>query len=201
MLAILAGVVDIVAVALMRETHPQTLLERKAAQLRASTGNPDLRSRLTHKRLTPNQVLMAALVRPVRLLIQSPILLVMSTYVALVFGTMYLLFTTFTEVFEGQYGFTTVVSGLSFLGLGVALVLAMMVFRLLGGRVQEARMKADGVQIPRPEYRLLLMIWFSPCVGLGLIVYGWTAYYKVHWIVPIIGTFIIGMGAFFVLVS
>lgn len=41
---------------------------------------------------------------------------------------------------------------------------------------------------------------FSPCVGLGLILYGWTVAYKVHWIVPIIGTFAIGLGAFFVLV-
>ena len=52
-----------------------------------------------------------------------------------------------------------------------------------------------------PENRLLTMIWFSPSVAIGLFIYGWTAYYQVHWIVPIIGTFFIGFGAFFVLVS
>jgi hypothetical protein len=125
----------------------------------------------------------------------------MSLYVALVFGLMYLLFTTFTDVFEGQYGFGTSTSGLVYLGLGVAEIVAMFVFSTQNDRIQRARMKADGVQRPRPEYRLVLMIWFSPFVGVGLFIYGWTAYYKVHWIVPIIGTVFIGFGAFFVIVS
>lgn len=44
------------------------------------------------------------------------------------------------------------------------------------------------------------MIWFSPFVGLGLILYGWTVYYQVHWIVPIIGTVFMGFGSFFVII-
>lgn len=134
------------------------------------------------------------------LLLRSPILFVISLYVALVFGVMYLLFTTFPSVFEGQYGFTASISGLVYLGLGVALVASMLLFNTLNGRVQAAQMKADAVQQPRPEYRLLLMIWFSPFVGLGLILYGWTVYYQVHWIVPIIGTVFMGFGSFFVIV-
>ena len=67
--------------------------------------------------------------------------------------------------------------------------------------IQAARMKADGLDKPKPEHRLLLMMWLSPCVALGLFIYGSTAYYKVHWIVPIIGTFFIGLGACFVLAS
>ncbi len=64
-----------------------------------------------------------------------------------------------------------------------------------------ARLKAQGVDRPSPEQRLLPMIWFSPCVPAGLFFYGWTVEYKVHWIAPIIGTVFIGFGAFFVLVS
>ncbi|ROV93375.1 hypothetical protein VMCG_08407 [Cytospora schulzeri] len=199
LLAILSGTVYITAAVFMRETHPKVLLERKATSLQASTGNSDLRTKTAQSHLTPGQVLVAALIRPSKLLIRSPILLVISIYVALVFGTMYILFTTFTDVFEGQYGFSTSVSGLTYLGLGVALVAAMITFRTFGDRVQQSRMRADGVQTPKPEYRLVLMIVFSPCVGLGLFMYGWTAYYKVHWIVPIIGTGLTGFGAFFVL--
>jgi hypothetical protein len=29
---------------------------------------------------------------------------------------------------------------------------------------------------------------------VGLIIYGWTAQYHIHWIVPIFGTFFIGVG-------
>ncbi|RHZ44879.1 MFS transporter [Aspergillus thermomutatus] len=198
LLAILGESCGISAFIIMSETHPKVILERKIAGLRAATGNHHLRSKLAGKPLSPRQVLLQVLIRPTVLLFQSPILLVISLYVALVFGVMYLLFTTFTGVFEGQYGFSTSVSGLVYLGLGVSLVASMLISNILNGRVQAAQLKANGQQ-PRPEYRLLPMIWFSPFVSLGLFIYGWTAYYKVHWIVPIIGTTFMGFGAFFVI--
>jgi len=200
LLAILGGAVEAATLIVMRETSPKILLERKAARLRISMGNAHLRSKLAHK-LTPQQVLAQALVRPTMLLIRSPVVLALSLYAALVFGVIYLLFTTFNGVFRGQYGFSASISGLVYLGLGIALVLGVVIFGNLNPRIQAARMKADGVDKPKPEYRLLLMIWLSPCVALGLFIYGWTVHYKVHWIVPIIGTFFIGLGAYFVLVS
>ena len=200
LLAILGGAVEAATLIVMRETSPTILLERKAARLRSSTGNTLLHSKLARK-LTPQQVLTQALVRPTMLLIRSPVVLALSLYAALVYGVLYLLFTTFNDIFKGQYGFSASVSGLAYLGLGIALVLGVVVFGTLNPRIQAARIKADGVDKPRPEYRLLLMIWLSPCVGLGLFIYGWTAYYKVHWIVPIIGTSFVGLGAYFVLVS
>lgn len=201
LLIIISGAIFLPAAVFMRETHPKILLDRKTARLRASTGNMELRNKMVSKRLTPGHVLITTLVRPCELLIKSPILLVVSIYVALVFGTMYLLFTTFTSVFEGQYGFSTSMSGLVYLGSGVALIFALTVFHAFGGRVLRSRMRADGVNSIKPEYHLVMMILFSPFVGLGLFMYGWTAYYQVHWIVPIIGTVLIGFGAFFVIVS
>ena len=184
----------------MRETSPKILLERKAARLRASTGNGLMRSKLAYK-VTPQQVIVQALVHPTTLLIRSPVVLALSLYAALVFGVIYLLFTTFDGVFDGQYGFSTSVSGLVYVGLGIAVVLGVVIFGSLNPWIQATRMKSDGVDKPKPEYRLLLMIWLSPCVALGLFIYGWTAHYKVYWMVPIIGTFFIGLGAYFVLVS
>lgn len=201
LLIIISAAVFLPAAVFMRETHPKILLDKKTARLRASTGNMELRSRMVTRRLTPGHVLITTLVRPCKLLIKSPILLVISIYVALVFGTMYLLFTTFTSVFEGQYGFSTAMSGLVYLGSGVALIFALIVFHAFGGRILRSRMKADGVAATKPEYHLVMMILFSPFVGLGLFMYGWTTYYQVHWIVPIIGTVLIGFGAFFVIVS
>ena len=200
LLAILRGFFGAIAVLFLRETHPKVLLERKAAYLRATTGNPHWRSKL-NRTLTSRQVLRQVLVRPVILLMRSPILSVISVYVVLVFGVMYLLFTPFTSVFEGQYGFSASISGLTYLGLGIALVISMVLFNLLNGHVLAARMRVEGVQQPRPGYRLLLMIWFSPLMAGGLFLYGWTAYYKVHWAVPILGTSLMGFGAFFVIVG
>ncbi|KAI4252446.1 MAG: hypothetical protein LQ352_004294 [Teloschistes flavicans] len=198
LLAILGGAVEVLTFLLMRETHPKILLERKAARLRAATGNKHLTSKLAHT-MTPRQVLTQALIRPSILLIRSPIVLALSLYAVLVFGILYLLFTTFNDVFQGQYGFSASLSGLVYLGLSISVFLGIIIFINLNPRIQEARMKADGVDRPKPEYRLLLMIWLSPCVALGLFIYGWTVQYRVHWILPIIGTCFVGLGVYFVL--
>ncbi|KAH8204083.1 hypothetical protein TruAng_001765 [Truncatella angustata] len=199
LLTILGGATEIAAAIVMRETHARTLLERKTKRVRVATDNTKVHSKFATTHLTPSRVLAQALLRPTRLLIRSLAVSVMSLYVAIVFGLLYLLLTTFPDVFEGSYGFTISTSGLSYLGLGVALIVAMVVFRTLGERVRVSHLNSDGRDQPRPELRLILMIWFSPFVGLGFFVYGWTAENQVHWIVPIIGTSFIGFGAFFVL--
>jgi hypothetical protein len=43
------------------------------------------------------------------------------------------------------------------------------------------------------------MMWFPPVIGLGFFICGWTAYYRVHWMAPIFGTFIVGFGSFFMI--
>lgn len=184
----------------MRETHPEILLERKAARLRRKTNNPHLRSQLD-RGLTKGQILSAALIRATKLLILSPIVLLMSIYVALVFGLLYLLFATFSMVFKPQYHFGTGTSGLAYLGMGVGELVGLFVFGILSDRILKARMKADQVAEPKPEYRLIVMMWFPPAIPVGLFIYGWTAYYQVHWMVPVLGSFIVGFGAFFVIVS
>ncbi|GJN75989.1 hypothetical protein PLICBS_010100 [Purpureocillium lilacinum] len=197
LLAMLGGALAAATVVVMRETQPRVLLERKAKRLRASTGSQNLVSRLARTD-SANQILVQALVRPMSLLFRSPILLVISLYVALVFGLLYILFTTFSPVFEGQYGFTTSTSGLVYLGLGIALVLDVLLFSAINSRVQARILKSHGLQRPLPEHRLVLMIFLSPFVAVGMFIYGWTVHYKVHWIVPIVGTTFVGFGAFFV---
>ena len=58
-------------------------------------------------------------------------------------------------------------------------------------------------ETPKPEHRIPMRLTVpgSLCIPVGLFIYGWTAYYKVHWIVPIIGTFFVGLGIMAVFVS
>lgn len=199
-LAIVAGGIQIISFVLMRETHPKVILDQKAARLRTTSGNPAFRSRLA-RTTTPAQVLLQVLIRPTALLFRSPILLLMSLYVGFIFGVMYLLFSTFDSVFQVQYGFSIAISGLVYLGLGLSAATGIVFFAVFNQRIQAAYMKKNGVTTVKPEHRLVLVIWFSPCVPAGLFIYGWATYYKVHWFVPILGTVLIGYGAFFVLVS
>lgn len=115
--------------------------------------------------------------------------------VSLVYGYLYILFTTFTPVFEGQYGFNSGTAGLAYLGLGVGFLVGLFGTGATSDRV--AKKRAAGTAI-KPEHRLPPLIFGVILVPIGLFWYGWTAQYKIHWIVPIIGTSFIGLGVLFV---
>ncbi|KAE8450754.1 hypothetical protein EG329_005667 [Mollisiaceae sp. DMI_Dod_QoI] len=191
-LTIAMGVVAIVFLILMRETYGVVILKRKAAKLRKSTGNP-LLSSINDTGRDPRVLLRIAIVRPVKMLAFQPIVLLMSIYTAVVFGYMFLLFTTFSAVFEEQYHFSESVIGLSYLGLGIGMFIGLIGFSKLSDRTLKRRAK-EGDGEMKPEYRLPLMMYSSPVLPIGFFLYGWSAQAHTHWIVPIIGTGIIGVG-------
>lgn len=146
-------------------------------------------------------MLVGAIVRPLKLLVLSPIVLLISLYGGIMFGLIFLLFTTFPAVFTDQYGFSAGTSGLVYLGLGLGMMLGLVLFTRLSDRLLGAAKNADGTPAAaRPEDRLILMKWFGPITPLGLFLYGWSAKYALHWIVPILGTFVVGLGSLFVLI-
>ncbi|KAJ4421154.1 hypothetical protein N0V82_003918 [Gnomoniopsis sp. IMI 355080] len=193
---VLAGVFSLLAVFLMRETFEPILLERKASGLRRTTGNEKLLARTHNEEFTPRQLLARATLRPTKMLFLSPIVFLLSIYTAFMFGLIYLLFTTFPAVFEETYGFAPGISGLSYLGLGVGMIISIALFSVLSDKLLH---QPRGGTLARPELRLVLMMWTSSLVPIGFFWYGWSAQYKTHWIVPILGTLVIGLGAFLIL--
>lgn len=189
LVTILAGVVSVVMFIFMEETYSLTILEKKAAKLRQETGNQNLRSALALD-LTPKQFLIKSIVRPIKMLM-SPIVLALSTYMAFVYGILYLLFTTITDVFINTYGFTQGTAGLAYIGIGVGMMMALIVFGSLTDKIITKLSAETG---PKPEYRLPLMIPATFLIPIGLFIYGWTAKYAVQWMAPIIGTGFVGAG-------
>lgn len=176
----------------MRESMESILLERKAKRLRKSTGNPNLRSAVSRD-LPAKTIVARALSRPIRMLLFSPIVLLLGVYLAFVFGLTFLLLATLSDLFQNTYGFKEGVAGLAFLGLGVGCVIGTIIF----AKASNAMAKKNSV----PEYRLIMMMLGGPFVPASLFWYGWSAEYHVHWIVPIIGTAFIGIGIVFVTAS
>ncbi len=164
------------------------LLGWKAARLRRETGNAALVSKMD-RGLTPGQLFFRAITRPTKLLFLSPIVLFLSLLSAFLFGLLFLLFTTFPTVFEEQYHFSTGVSGLAYLGVGIGMVVSLAAFATVSDRLQKAL--GDS---PTPEGRLKPMMWALPTVPIGIFWYGWAAEQQTHWIVPILGTFVFASG-------
>ncbi|KAH8818993.1 major facilitator superfamily domain-containing protein [Xylogone sp. PMI_703] len=188
-LTIISGAITAIMLVFMRETYAPRILELKAARLRKETGNNSIRSQM-HSGLSPKDVFLRAIVRPGKLLIFSPIVLLLSIYTGIAYGYLYLLFTTFSSIFEEQYHFGNGVAGLSYIGLGLGAVatifaLAIVSDKLMNKRPQEKR---------KAEDRLLPMIYGAPLIPVGLFWFGWSAKADTHWIVPIIGSFFITAG-------
>lgn len=180
----------------MQETFEPILLERKAAQLRKTTGNDQLQARTYSADLSKWQRLGRATIRPTRMLFLSPIVLLLSTYTAFMFGLTFLLFTSFPAVFDETYGWKADISGLAYLGLGIGMIISIGLFAVLSDKLLN---QPRGGTLARPELRLILMIWSSPLVPIGFFWYGWSARYHAHWIAPILGTGLIGLGSFLIL--
>ncbi|KAH5119513.1 hypothetical protein HBI49_024780 [Parastagonospora nodorum] len=191
-LAIFGGVFGLILLLVGSESYGPTLLERKAAALRKSTGNPDIRSKLA-KNIPPREVFVRAISRPMKMLFMSPIVGLMSLYIAINYGILYLFFTTITFVFEQKYHFSSGAVGLSYIGSGVGMLVGMGVLGVMSDKVIKKQQAKGNV---KPEHRLPLMLTVPGAVALpiGVFVYGWTTYYGVHWIVPIIATAFIGLG-------
>jgi multidrug resistance protein len=196
-ITIAAGLVTIACLIFMRETYHPVLLERKAARLRASTSNPAYRSKLATDD-TPRTALLKALIRPTKMFFMSPIVFIFVIYTGIIYGYLYLLFTTITEVYEQNYGFSTGTAGLSYLGIGVGMFLGLGIFgATTDKRIQAQKAKGN----TSPEIRLEGLIPAAACIPIGLFWYGWSVEKHVHWIMPIIGTSWVGLGLIGIFVS
>ncbi|KAI0449662.1 cycloheximide resistance protein [Xylaria acuta] len=208
-LTIISGFITVFMFFVMKESYAPILLKRKAERLRKETGNELLRSKLDIG-LSPSDFFKRSAIRPVKMFIYSPIVAIMALYTALTYGYLYIQFTTMTEVFQGQYGFSTALVGLSFLGLGVGSLIGVVIYsstsdKYISRKAAEADRLAEETgkekQGMKPEYRLPLLPLGAVCIPIGLFIYGWTAEKKVHWIVPIIGTAFGGIGNILVFFS
>ena len=164
LITIAGGVALTFSLIFMRETFEPVLLERKTKRLRKETGNPNLRSKLDSG-IPTKDFFTRALIRPTRMLIFSPIVLLLSIYMAVVYGYLYLLFTTLTLVFEEKYHFSQGTVGLSFLGIGVGSMLGLVIFGIFSDKVVK-KLSAKGEM--KPEYRLPPLVPGSLFIPIGL---------------------------------
>lgn len=191
-LTIVSGVMTIFTYFTMSETYGMVILQRKAKRLRQETGNMKLRSKLDNG-LAPRDVFLQAITRPTKMLLFSPICSLLSLYMAYVYGILYLIFVAVSPLFIREYGFSQGSSGLAFLGIGIGMLLGLGVFGATSDRIVTALAKKRGTD-RKPEYRFPGLFVGAVFVPIGLLLYGWSAEYRVQYIVPILGTGFVGAG-------
>ena len=180
-----------------RETNHRVLIKRKVARLRTELNRPELRSCYDTATTTTHDsaltVLLNGILRPLKMLFLSPIIILLSLYMSFTYGLLYLLFTTIPTVFIGTYHWDPEMTGLAYIGLGVGFVTSLIVVAKISD-LTVVRMTKTNNGVFEPEMRLPACIFFACFIPITFFWYGWSADKATHWIVPIIGLLPFGFG-------
>jgi MFS family permease len=171
-------------------------MRRKVRRLQKELNRTDLRSCYETPEAgqkSARRMLIDGLLRPTKMLFLSPIVFFVSLYIAFTYGTLYLLFTTIPVVFQQTYGWSLGITGLVYICLGLGNLAGWAVITYTSDRGVVKRTKANN-GVFEPEFRLPLSTYFSFFLPPTFFWYGWAAYYKTHWIVPILGLFPFSFG-------
>ncbi|OSD04427.1 MFS general substrate transporter [Trametes coccinea BRFM310] len=169
---IFAGVVTAFTMTIP-ETFAPVLLRKRAQRLREETGDPTITTEQELFKASLSQIITETLLRPFQMIVTEPILLLMSLYIALIYGLLYAFFFSYPVVFGEDYAWNDGMVGLTFcsvlIGVAIALFVTPRIERDYLRRAAEKGGHAD------PEDRLpgmMIGCWFVP---ISLFIFGWTS--------------------------
>jgi multidrug resistance protein len=199
-MAIFTGVLWIVGALYIPETYPPVLLEKRAAALSKQTGKKyiSIFEKQRGKR-TPAQAFKTALARPWALLFTEPIVLLISIYMAILYGTLYMLFGAFPIVFQKYRHWNQGIGGLSFIGVAAGMMIGVTYSIFDNKRYANVEKKHNG-EAP-PEARLPPAMVGAVALPIGMFWFAWTNYPSIHWMVCIIATAPFAFGMVLVFLS
>ncbi|KAF5660945.1 hypothetical protein FCIRC_11998 [Fusarium circinatum] len=199
-LAIFAGVTWVAGTILIPQTYAPTLLRRRAAKLSSMTGKVYISSiELKQGKVSLRSAISTSLLRPWIFLFKEPIVLPLSIYMAIIYGTLYLFFAAFPVVFEQARGWSQGIEGLAFLGIAVGMAAGLIYTIPDNNRYVLLDQKHNG--FAPPEARLPPAIVGSFAISVGLFWFAWTNYPSIHWIVSIMAGAPFGFGMVLVFLS
>lgn len=123
--------VQVVGLFGLRETYGPILLQKKAAALRREMGlSPDsmrvqtAQEARAGRRKTHREVVTHGMLRPFALISTEPILMLFTAFLSVIYGCIYLLLTTTTEIYQGTYGQSIGIASTHFVALAIGFMLA-----------------------------------------------------------------------------
>jgi hypothetical protein len=184
----------------MEETYKKVILQKRAKRLGIEppknvgpTGLAGIKFLIT-----------VTLFRPVHMLLTEPIVTFMSLYNAFTFSILFAFFEAFPIVFVGVYGFNTYQTGLTFLAVGLGVLLGVasaITFDRVMYQKKHREVVSEGKLYVAPEHRLYAAMLGSLGIPIGLFWFAWTSRSSIHWIVPLLATIPFGMGNVSIFVS
>lgn len=193
-MAIISATVFVVLFVFLPETNANTILHKRAARLRKVTGNENIKSEYEiDTEQNPRSftvILIETLWRPIFIAFFEPIVFFLNLYNAFIYIIMNSWFEAFPIVFSDLYHFNTIETGLAYLSvsvgpaIGVVIYVIIFKYQVFGSRKN-----------PPIERYLILGMYGSVFLPAGLFIFSWTSTASVHWIAPVIGAAVFGVGS------
>lgn len=177
----------------LEETYPPVVLVEKASELRRRTLNWGIHAKQEEIEVDFRELVTKNFSRPLRLLVTEPIVLLLSIYMAFIYGLLYLFLTAYPIVFQKIHHFNQGVGGLPYFGMVFGMLLAGAYIVYTQGDYNRKLAANNGVTIP--EWRLPPAIMGGVSFTCGLFWFGWSGYKAdTHWIVPTLSGLLTGFG-------
>jgi multidrug resistance protein len=195
-MAIYIGIVWLVGSFTLPETYGPVILERKAQLLSKKTGKTYISILVKDNGpVSAAEVFGKALRRPWVLLFREPIVFIASAYLAILYGTLYMLLGAFPIVYQELRGWNEGTGGLAFIGVTVGCLMT-----LVYVIVDNKRYKTHGKHAT-PEHRLPPAIAGAFVLPISIFAFAWTSYPGIHWSASIILSSGFGFGMVTVFIS
>ncbi|KAF1835016.1 MFS general substrate transporter [Decorospora gaudefroyi] len=192
---ILSGIVWVLITFTVPETYAPRLLAKRANKMRKETGDDKFVTEQDLDMRPFSQRLQLFLLRPFQLLFRELIVFLISVYMSVLYGLLYMFFVAYPIVYQQGKGWSAGSTGLMFIPLIVGVLLSAACAPMVNKHYLKLLEKHDG-QAPA-EARLIPMMcscWFIP---IGVFIFAWTSYPDVHWAGPAFGGGAVGFGFIF----
>lgn len=115
------------------------------------------------------------------------------SYVGLVYGVLYLCFVAYPIAFQTERGWTPGIGGLSFVGIGIGVLIAIACEPLFRKVINRQRKDPSTGEVP-PEAMASIVVLGTILLAAGQLWFTWTCTPDLHWIVPILAGLPFGAG-------
>ncbi|KAJ5114512.1 MFS general substrate transporter [Penicillium alfredii] len=191
--AIMGYAAFVLNVLFLKESYPPMVLVAKAKELRRRTKNWGIHAKQEEIEVDLRELMVNNFSRPLRLLINEPLISAVTIYLSFIYGLLYCFLTAYTLVFQNVYHMNPGVGGLPLFGMVVGLFIAAS-YIIWSSRGYNARLDANG-GVPVPEWRLPPVIVGGFLFAAGLFWFGWTGFTSsIPWIVPTLSGLFTGFG-------
>jgi hypothetical protein len=167
-MAIFYGVVWIGASLIVPKTYAPVLLRQRAKKLCRISGKV-YRSYIDIDQglITARETFKTGLSRPWLLLFREPIVMILSIYSAIIYGTLYMLFGSYPIVYQQQRGWSEGIGGLAFIGVTLGVLFAI-AYSISFDHKRYQKVTEDSGGFAPPEARLHGVIVGGCILPLGL---------------------------------